>query len=160
MNLGNKIQVLRKQKNVTQEELAAELGVTAAAVSKWENNYTMPDILMLCALADFFTVTTDELLGRFKQFKHAVIAAATPELGKKVTDLAKRYGVVAHSVHTDYEEAKAAAKADDSIQYLIACYFGGYYGDDAGLINLVSVAPTEGEILLGIQHVFEVYLKD
>ena len=63
-------------------------------------------------------------------------------------------------IHTDYEEAKAAAKADESVQYLIACYFGGYYGDDAGLINLVSVAPKEGEILLGIQHVFEVYLKD
>ena len=160
MNLGKKISELRKHKNVTQEELAAELGVTAAAVSKWENNYTMPDILMLCALADFFAVTTDELLGRFRQFKHAVIAAENAELGKKVADLAKRYGVVAHSIHTDYEEAKAAAKADESIQYLIACYFGGYYGDDAGLINLVSVAPTEGEILLGIQHVFEVYLKD
>ena len=160
MNLGNKIQTLRKQKNVTQEELAAELGVTAAAVSKWENNYTMPDILMLCALADFFTVTTDELLGRFKQFKHAVIAAENAELGKKVADLAKRYGVVTHSIHTDYEEAKAAAKADDSVQYLIACYLGGYYGDDAGLINLISVAPTEGEILVNIQDVFERYLKD
>ena len=37
MNLGRNILELRKQKNVTQEELAAELGVTAAAVSKWEN---------------------------------------------------------------------------------------------------------------------------
>jgi len=160
MNLGNKIQALRKQKNVTQEELAAELGVTAAAVSKWENNYTMPDILMLCALADFFAVTTDELLGRFRQFKHAVIAAATPELGKKVADLAKRYGVVAHSIHTDYEDAKTAAKEDDSIRYLISCYFSGYYGDDSGVVNLVSVAPTEKEILENIQEVFDRYLKD
>ena len=160
MNLGNKIQALRKQKNVTQEELAAELGVTAAAVSKWENNYTMPDILMLCALADFFAVTTDELLGRFKQFKHAVIAAATPELGKKVADLAKRYGVVAHSIHTDYKDAKTAAKEDDSIRYLISCYFSGYYGDDSGVVNLVSVAPTEKEILENIQEIFDRYLKD
>ena len=59
MNLGKNICDLRKSKNVTQEELAAELGVTAAAVSKWENGYTLPDILMLCALADFFQVTTD-----------------------------------------------------------------------------------------------------
>ena len=36
MNLGKMILELRKQKHVTQEELAAELGVTAAAVSKWE----------------------------------------------------------------------------------------------------------------------------
>ena len=160
MNLGHKIQELRKQKNVTQEELAAELGVTAAAVSKWENNYTMPDILMLCALADFFAVTTDELLGRFKQFKHAVIAAETEELGKKVADIAKRYGVVAHSIHTDYGEAKAAAKKEESVRYLISCYFSGYYGDDSGMINLVSVAPTENEILENIREVFERYLKD
>lgn len=160
MNLGNKILKLRKQKNVTQEELAAELGVTAAAVSKWENNYTMPDVLMLCALADFFAVTTDELLGRFKQLKHAVIAAENAELGKKVADLAKRYGVVAHSIHTDYEEAKAAAKEDDSVRYLISCFFSGYYGDDSSVINLVSVAPTEEEILKNIQQVFEWSLKD
>ena len=37
MNLGKTILELRKKNNVTQEELAAELGVTAAAVSKWEN---------------------------------------------------------------------------------------------------------------------------
>ena len=37
MHIGNRILELRKQKNVTQEALAAELGVTAAAVSKWEN---------------------------------------------------------------------------------------------------------------------------
>ena len=66
MNLGSKILELRRQKNITQEELAAALGVTAAAVSKWENNYTLPDVLMLGALADYFTVTTDELLGRAK----------------------------------------------------------------------------------------------
>ena len=38
MHLGNKILELRRQKNITQEELAAALGVTSAAVSKWENN--------------------------------------------------------------------------------------------------------------------------
>ena len=53
MNIGRNILELRKQKNITQEELAAELGVTATAVSKWENGYTLPDIMMLCALADF-----------------------------------------------------------------------------------------------------------
>ena len=157
MNLGNKIQELRKQNNITQEELAAKLGITAAAVSKWENNYTVPDIFMLCSLADFFFVTTDELLGRSKEYKHAIIAAETLELGKKVADIAKNYGVVTHNIHTDYEEAKATAKENNSIQYLISCYFDGYYGEDSGLINFVSVAPTEKEILKNIQLVFERY---
>ena len=38
MNFGKTVLELRKQHNLTQEELAAQLGVTAAAVSKWENN--------------------------------------------------------------------------------------------------------------------------
>lgn len=159
MNLGNKILELRRQKNVTQEELAAELGVTAAAVSKWENGYTMPDILMLCALADFFAVTTDELLGRARELKYAVIAAQTPELGKKVADIARGYGVVTRGIHTDYEAAKTAAKDDASVRYLIACYFSGYYGDDSSVINLVSVAPTEKEVLESIRQVFDRYLE-
>ena len=88
MNLGKTILELRKQKHVTQEDLAAELGVTAAAVSKWENGYTLPDILMLCALADYFQVTTDELLGRVQEWKHAVIAAQTETLGQRIAILA------------------------------------------------------------------------
>lgn len=159
MNLGNKIQELRKQKNITQEELAAELGVTAAAVSKWENGYTMPDILMLSALADFFVVTTDELLGRVKEFKYAVIAADNPELGRKAADLAKRYGVVTRGIYTDYEEAGSAAREDDSVRYLIACYFSGFYGSEENVVNLVSVAPTEKAILDGIREVFDRNLK-
>lgn len=64
MDIGNKIMTLRKRENITQEKLAAEMGVSIAAVSKWETGNSMPDITMLCALADFFQVTTDELLGR------------------------------------------------------------------------------------------------
>lgn len=160
MNLGNKILEIRKKKNITQEELAAELGVTAAAVSKWENGYTLPDIFMLCALADYFNVTTDELLGRAKEITYAVIASETMDLGKKVEAIAKRYGVVVLSIHTDYEEAKSAARENDSVRYLISCFFSGYYGDDSGVENLVSVAPTEEEVLKNIQKVFEQYLKD
>ncbi len=66
MDIGHKILMLRKQHNITQEKLAAEMGVSIAAVSKWETKNSMPDIMMLCALADFFEVTTDELLGRNK----------------------------------------------------------------------------------------------
>ena len=160
MNLGSKIQELRKQKNLTQEELAAELGVTAAAVSKWENNYTMPDIFMLCAIADFFTVTTDELLGRTKEFKYTVIAAENLDLGNKVAEIAKSYGVVSRGIYTDYDEAKIAVRVGDPVHYLISCFFSGFYGDCSNVDNLVSVAPTEKEILENIRHVFDKSLKN
>ena len=46
MNIGKQIQTLRKEKNITQEILAAEMGVTVGAVSKWENGISIPDIFM------------------------------------------------------------------------------------------------------------------
>lgn len=122
MNFGNTILELRKKKNITQEELASELGVTAAAVSKWENNYTLPDILMLCALADYFEVTTDELLGRNTNWQYAVIAAESLELGQSIAELSKRYGILARQIHTKYLAAVDAAQSDDSVKYLLVGY--------------------------------------
>lgn len=59
--LGNKIQMLRKNKNLTQQELAQKLSVSSQAVSKWERNLSAPDISMLPGLARFFGISMDEL---------------------------------------------------------------------------------------------------
>ena len=55
---------LRKERNLTQEELANKIGVTPQSVSKWETGQSMPDINLLTPLADFFEVSIDYLLGR------------------------------------------------------------------------------------------------
>ena len=62
--IGMIIRRLRKEKNFTQEELAEQLGVTAQAVSKWENGTGMPDISQIVPLATVFGVSTDVLFGR------------------------------------------------------------------------------------------------
>lgn len=62
MNIGNNIAALRKKKGITQEELANELGVSAQAVSKWENNSSCPDVSLLTKIADYFGVSVDALL--------------------------------------------------------------------------------------------------
>lgn len=61
MRLGSKIKELRLRKNVTQEQLAKHLSVTAQCISKWENDITMPDIQILPELSVYFGVTIDEL---------------------------------------------------------------------------------------------------
>lgn len=61
--IGKQIQALRKQKGITQMELANAVGVTTQAVSKWENGGT-PDALILPNIADCFDVTIDCLFGR------------------------------------------------------------------------------------------------
>ena len=62
--MGKRISDLRKSKGMTQEQLAQQVGVTAQAVSKWENDLSCPDISILPRLAEVLGVTTDELLGR------------------------------------------------------------------------------------------------
>ena len=61
MNLGNKIRELRRRSNLTQEQLAASLNISAQAVSKWEMGASYPDMTMIPTLAAFFKVTLDEL---------------------------------------------------------------------------------------------------
>lgn len=61
MNLGNKIRELRRQRNLTQEQLAVSLNISAQAVSKWEMGASYPDMTMIPTLAAFFKVSLDEL---------------------------------------------------------------------------------------------------
>ena len=62
MELHEKLQTLRKQKGLTQEELAAELFVSRTAISKWESGRGYPSIDSLKAISGFFSITIDELL--------------------------------------------------------------------------------------------------
>ena len=63
IKINEQIAFLRKQKGLTQEELANALGVTNQAVSKWESAQCCPDIQLLPDLAKLFDVSVDELLG-------------------------------------------------------------------------------------------------
>lgn len=60
--LGKRIASLRKKADMTQEELAEKLEVSPQAVSKWENDMSCPDIMLLPAIARLFGVSTDTLL--------------------------------------------------------------------------------------------------
>ena len=62
MEFNEKLQELRKQKGLTQEELATSLYVSRTAISKWESGRGYPNIESLKAIAKFFSVTVDELL--------------------------------------------------------------------------------------------------
>ncbi len=60
---SERIRILRKSYNYSQQELAARLGVSKQSVSNWENGNILPSIEMLMKLAGLFSVSTDYILG-------------------------------------------------------------------------------------------------
>ena len=79
MGFGESLQALRKENKVTQEQLANFLGVSAQAVSKWENDINMPDVGILLNLGAILDVSTDELLGK----EMTAVAKFEPETVQK-----------------------------------------------------------------------------
>ena len=63
INIADNLKRLRKQREITQEDLANFIGVSFQAVSKWERGEGYPDITILPAIANYFNVTLDELVG-------------------------------------------------------------------------------------------------
>lgn len=69
MSLGEKIFKLRKEKGISQEALAEQIGTTRQAISKWENNQGFPETEKLLQLSNIFEVSTDYLLKDEKTVK-------------------------------------------------------------------------------------------
>ena len=82
MTLGEKLAQYRKRNNLTQDGVAEALGVTPQAVSKWENDASCPDIMLLPRLADLYNTTVDELLSR----EAAPVVALVPEERRRPLD--------------------------------------------------------------------------
>ena len=94
--LGKFIATIRKEKQLTQAELARKLNVTDKAVSRWERDETMPETDKVVALADLFGVTTDYLLrqGTEEEPQAAQSAAAAPHKDSG-RDILERLGYLA-----------------------------------------------------------------
>ncbi len=91
-SIGQTIKRLRKERNLTQEELAEQLNVTSQAVSKWENETGMPDISQVIPLASVFGVSTDELFGTYRtsekdEVREILNSAYRLKKDKKVKDI-------------------------------------------------------------------------
>lgn len=69
---GQRFSRLRKQRGLTQEELGEKVGLSGQAVSKWENDASMPDVSLLVDLSDILGVSLDELLGKAQPITRVV----------------------------------------------------------------------------------------
>lgn len=83
MQIGEVIRKYRKQKNMTQEEMANRLGVTAPAVNKWENGVSLPDITLLAPIARLLDITLDTLLSFREELTEVEINSIVQEVDSK-----------------------------------------------------------------------------
>jgi ABC-2 type transport system ATP-binding protein len=132
--VGKFIAELRKEKNITQQELADILGITDKAVSKWENGRCLPDLYFLKPLSEYFNVTEKELLNGERAFK------------KKEVDLEH---------HNKLLEVKNVSKSFGVRKVLDDISFDIYEGDIVGLIGPNGAGKTTL-----IKTILSLYKKD
>lgn len=101
MEIGEVIRKYRKEKNLTQEEMAVRLGVTAPAVNKWENGNSLPDIALLAPIARLLGITLDTLLSFQKELTAEEVCHIIQELDRIFQERSYEEGV---------EQAKAWLK--------------------------------------------------
>ena len=95
IKIGKYIQTLRKEKNMTQLELAEKLNISHQAVSKWENGETLPDIGIILELCELLGVSADALLNGgvylFKNRKRLLVKDIEKGL-KSIEDIKRYFG--------------------------------------------------------------------
>ena len=120
MELGEKLQELRKQKGLTQEELAEILYVSRTAVSKWESGRGIPSIESLKAISKYYSVSIDELLSG-----EEILAAADKDLNQRENHLKDIvFGLLDCSM----------------IMFLFLPFFGEKGGDVIEAVSLLSLS--------------------
>ena len=112
--LGAKIAALRKIRNMTQEQLAAQLGISAPAVSKWETGSSYPDITLLAPLARALGTNLDMI----RYFTSSQVAIARETRDILCADLSQN--------HTARELAERFQVAETSLKN----YFRGVFGEN------------------------------
>lgn len=86
MSLAHILVNMRREKGITQDELAAHVGVSKASVSKWENGNSLPDIMLLPIIASYFDISIDRLMNYSPQL-------STEEIVKTYTRLAESFAI-------------------------------------------------------------------
>lgn len=114
--LDENIRIMRREKGLTQEQLAEVMGVSTASVSKWETGVAAPELGMLAALADYFEMSIDALIG------HTVGRAQLKEQIAKIEELS-----LANEDEKAMEQAEELLRRYPNEYDVVACTSGAYY---------------------------------
>lgn len=141
--IGLFLRELRNEKNLSQEQLAEEFGVSSRSISRWENGNTMPDISIIIELADFYDVDIREIIHGERKSEN---------MDKELKDT-----LVTVADYTNNENGKIMQSAVNmaiitsvlfGIITPVICYF--YISLDNLLLNLAVIATSFGVLYSGL----------
>ena len=141
--IGLFLRELRNEKNLSQEQLAEEFGVSSRSISRWENGNTMPDISIIIELADFYDVDIREIIHGERKSEN---------MDKELKDT-----LVTVADYTNNENGKIMQSAVNmaiitsvlfEIITLIIFYF--YSLSDNLLLNLAAIVTSFGVLYSGL----------
>ena len=152
--IGLFLRELRNEKNLSQEQLAEEFGVSSRSISRWENGNTMPDISIIIELADFYDVDIREIIRGERKSEN---------MDKELKDT-----LVTVADYTNNENGKIMQSAVNmaiitsvlfEIITLIIFYF--YSLSDNLLLNLAAIVTSFGVLYSGLSvlRLFEINEK-
>lgn len=143
IQIGKIIANCRKEKGITQEELANHLGVSKPAVSKWESGQSYPDILLLPELASFFNITVDQLIGY------------EPQMANE--DVRKLYQRLSDAFAKEPFD-KVYAECEEYIKKYFSCW---YLQLQMGLlfINHCSLAGDPDKMVKVLERAMELFIR-
>ena len=141
--IGLFLRELRNEKNLSQEQLAEEFGVSSRSISRWENGNTMPDISIIIELADFYDVDIREIIHGERKSEN---------MDKELKDT-----LVTVADYTNNENGKIMQSAVNmaivtSIIFLILTpiIYYCYASSESLLINLAAIATSFGVLFSGL----------
>ncbi len=136
VKIGAFLKALRKEKNMTQEQLAEQFGVAGRTVSRWETGNNMPDLSILIELADFYDVDIREIIDGER--KYAIMNRETKETLKKVAQ------------YSEAEQKKLKMRMWDmsiGADALLLFYYILEATDGFGVIDAVQRKNVQGFVL-------------
>ena len=147
MQFENNLVLLRKQKNISQEELANQIGVSRQTIYSWESGFNYPNIIMLKKLAEALNVTTDDLLNGFQINK---LPKSFSDF--KLTNLAKHSGEVNYKeMHNWFIKASVGEEICWALYDFVKGKFEKDYSYYIEVTNEVIVHDISG---------YEIHLKE
>ena len=141
--IGKRISEYRKKKNLKQDELAEMLGVSAQAVSKWENDLSCPDISLLPALSDNLCVSIDEIITGKRYYPGTCNIEELDD--KTFTLLFESDGVECSKMNIPMSRVRKAVENGLDPIILADCKQAFNYVDFAAVINIVAGIAETGQ---------------